>query len=140
MFWPARPGEPVVVNPSTRSARILALAGSFAVLALGPAPAVAEAAVTTAPKPIAITSAPKPVTRAKPEYPRRALRRGVEGSVLLEFSVDADGNVVSPRVLEARPRGVFDAAALEAVSKWKYEALGAESSALQVRLTFRDRW
>ena len=129
-----------MVNPFTRSARILALAGSFAVMAMAPASALAEAAVTTAPKPVAMTAAPKPITRANPEYPRRALRRGVEGSVLLEFSVDANGNVVSPRVLESRPRGVFEAAALEAVSKWKYEALGARSSALQVRLTFRDRF
>ena len=119
-----------MVNPSARSARLLlALTGTLAVLLAGPALSSAE---------MPITSAPKPLARANPEYPRHALRRGVEGSVLLEFSVDRDGNVVSPRVIESRPRGVFDAAALEALSKWKYEALGAETSALKVRLTFRS--
>jgi protein TonB len=82
----------------------LALAGSLAVLFAGLAPSSAE---------MPLTSAPKPLARANPEYPRHALRRGVEGSVLLEFSVDRYGNVVSPRVIESRPRGVFDAAALE---------------------------
>ena len=117
--------------PSARSARMLALIGSLAVLLAGAAPSSAEPAITSAPKRLAHTN---------PEYPRGALRRGVEGSVLLEFSVDRHGNVVSPRVVESRPRGVFDAAALEALSKWKYEALGAETSALKVRVTFRSGW
>ncbi len=58
--------------------------------------------------------------------------------MLLEFSVDPNGNVVAPRVIESRPRGVFEEAALEALSKWKYEALGAKTSTLKVRLTFRN--
>ena len=122
---------------------LLSLIGSLAVLASGAVPASAETAVTTAPRPMALTSAPKPpkpLSRANPEYPRAALRRGVEGSVLLEFSIDGSGNVVSPRVIEAKPRGVFEAAALEALAKWKYEALGADSSPHQVRLTFRNGW
>src|SRR5687767_5016327 len=131
MFWLRAHGEPAVVNPSARSARfLLSLIGSLAILSTGVVPASAETAVTTAPKPIALISAPKPpkpLSRVNPEYPRGALRRGVEGSVLLEFSVDGSGNVVSPRVIEARPRGVFEAAALEAMAKWKYEALGADS-------------
>ena len=119
-----------MVHPSTRSRRkLLALTGSLAVLFAGQIPASAE---------MAATSAPKPLARAKPAYPRGALRHRVEGSVLVEFSVDPDGNVVSPRVIESHPRGVFDEAALEALSKWKYEALGAATSAIQVRLTFRN--
>jgi len=121
-----------VANPSARPARLLlALTGSLAVLFAAPVPSAAETA---------ITSAPRPLARANPEYPRAALQRGVEGSVLLEFSIDGSGNVVSPRVIESRPRGVFDAAALEALSKWKYEALGADTTALKVRLTFRNGW
>ena len=118
-----------MANPSARSRPLLALTGSLAVLLAAPAPSSAE---------MPMTSAPRPLARTNPEYPRAALRRGVEGSVLLEFSVDREGNVVSPRVIESRPRGVFDAAALEALAKWKYEALGAETSALKVRLTFRN--
>ena len=117
-------------NPSTRSARwFLLLSGLLAVLVAAPVLSRAEPPAT---------SAPRPLARAHPQYPRAALRRGVEGSVLVEFSVDENGNVVSPRVLESRPRGVFDEAALEALSKWKYEALGAQTSPLKVRLTFRN--
>src|SRR5262245_17375646 len=49
---------------------------------------------------------PKPLERRNPEYPHAALRRGIEGSVLLEFSVDAGGHVVAPRVIDATPPGV----------------------------------
>lgn len=119
-----------MANPSARSLRkLLALTGSLAVLSTGPLAAFAD---------MAATSAPKPLLRGKPAYPSAALRRGLEGSVLLEFSIDPEGNVVAPRVIESRPRGVFDKAALEALSKWKYEALGAETSAIKVRLTFRN--
>jgi len=83
------------------------------------------------------TEGPKPITRENPEYPKGALRRGVEGSVLLEFTVDGKGNVAAPRVIEATPPGVFDEAALGASSKWKYEALGAETTNIKVKLTFR---
>lgn len=80
---------------------------------------------------------PTPITRESPAYPFGALSRGVEGSVLLEYTVDERGRVVSPRVLEATPPGVFDRAALKALSRWRYEPPGAESTIMKVRLTFR---
>ena len=56
-----------------------------------------------------------------PEYPRRAIRLGVEGSVRLEFDVDTDGSVLDPYVVESSPAGVFDRAAIKAVRKFLYE-------------------
>ena len=56
-----------------------------------------------------------------PEYPRRAVRLGVEGSVRLEFDVDTDGSVLDPYVVESSPAGVFDRAAIKAVRKFLYE-------------------
>jgi TonB family protein len=64
------------------------------------------------------------VTRASnpaPEYPRRAIRLGLEGSVRLEFDVDTDGSVLDPYVVESSPAGVFDRAAIKAVRKFLYE-------------------
>src|SRR5262245_12764929 len=82
---------------------------------------------------------PKPIQRANPRYPSAARLKGIDGSVLLEFSVDGHGNVVTPRVVDAMPAGVFERAALEAVSAWRYEALGTETKNMRVRLTFRKQ-
>jgi len=81
-------------------------------------------------------AAPAPVKREAPEYPKGAEKRGIEGYVALKFNVDADGNVISPQVVEASPPGVFDAAAIEALSKWKYEK-GAATSDMQIKLSFK---
>ena len=82
---------------------------------------------------------PRPLERANPRYPRAAFRQRIEGSVLVVFSVAADGHVVEPRVLDSTPPGVFERAALDAVSAWTYEALGVETKGMKVRLTFRRR-
>ena len=87
----------------------------------------------------AVTHIPKPLRRGNPRYPYAALRKGIEGSVLLEFSVDAQGHVVAPRVVDATPPGVFERAALDAVSEWSYQPLGIETKGMKVRLTFRKR-
>ena len=57
----------------------------------------------------------------QPIYPRRALTRGLEGFVLLEFVVTETGSVRDPVVLEAQPPGVFNRAAIQAVLKFKYK-------------------
>ena len=80
---------------------------------------------------------PTPITRESPAYPHGALSRGVEGSVLLEYTVNERGRVVSPRVLEATPPGVFEGAALRALSRWRYEPRGSEPTTMKVKLTFR---
>lgn len=45
----------------------------------------------------------------------------VEGHVLLEFVVTETGAVLDPVILDSKPRGVFDRAALDAVAKFRYE-------------------
>lgn len=79
----------------------------------------------------------RPITRESPAYPYGALARGVEGSVLLEYTVDERGRVVSPRVIHATPPGVFDRAALKALSRWRYKPNGGEPTTMKVKLTFR---
>lgn len=56
-----------------------------------------------------------------PQYPRRALARGVEGYVDIQFDVTAYGATENIRVTAAEPAGVFDRAAIKAVGKWKYK-------------------
>jgi protein TonB len=81
--------------------------------------------------------APKPVHREAPVYPRGAERRGIEGHVIVEYTVTSEGEITDAIVLEAAPEGVFDAAAVQAVQKWRYEKSGAESKGLQTKLTFQ---
>ena len=59
--------------------------------------------------------------KVAPVYPRRALTRGIEGYVLLEFTVNSAGAVENPVVVEADPPGIFDRAAVQAALKFKYK-------------------
>ncbi len=82
-----------------------------------------------------------PVVKVTPRYPARAQERGIEGYVLLEFTIDELGRVVSPRVLRAEPGGVFERAALRAVERFKYKPRIVNGQAVAVtgvqhRLTF----
>jgi len=62
-----------------------------------------------------------PIFKVAPVYPRRAQTRGIEGYVLLEFVVTKSGAVRDPVVIEAKPPGMFDRAAIQAALKFKYK-------------------
>ena len=60
------------------------------------------------------------LSRPEPTYPEQARTRGIEGQVILEFTVTAAGTTRDLRVLDARPAGVFEAAALAAAREFRY--------------------
>ena len=62
-----------------------------------------------------------PIVKVAPVYPRRAQTRGIEGFVLLEFVVTKTGAVRDPKVIESKPPGIFDRAAMSAALKFKYK-------------------
>ena len=62
-----------------------------------------------------------PIVKVKPIYPRRAQTRGIEGYVLLQFTVTRTGAVADPVVIESDPPGIFDRAAINAAFKFKYK-------------------
>lgn len=72
---------------------------------------------------VQIAENPMPLSRVNPRYPRKALRRGLEGEVVLEFTVDANGDVVedSIKVISATPEGVFDRTSMRALSRWRFQ-------------------
>jgi len=56
-----------------------------------------------------------------PLYPPRAARENLEGWVEVEVTIDENGIVRSTRVVDSRPRGVFESAALNAVRSWHWQ-------------------
>ncbi len=63
---------------------------------------------------------PIPFLTPAPEYPQRALARGIEGWVLVSFTIAETGAVVDAVVVDAEPPGIFDAAAIRALARYKY--------------------
>jgi protein TonB len=61
-----------------------------------------------------------PLVRIAPDYPARAAARGIEGWVIVQFTITPTGSVRDPLVVEAMPRNVFDDAALKAIARWRY--------------------
>ena len=55
-----------------------------------------------------------------PQYPRNAARDGVEGWVDVEITVGPDGSVKAARAVGAKPRGVFESAAVSAAYKSRF--------------------
>lgn len=62
-----------------------------------------------------------PIVKVAPEYPRRALQRGIEGFVVVEFMVTKLGTVENVIVVEANPPGYFERAAVKAAQRFKYK-------------------
>lgn len=62
-----------------------------------------------------------PIVKVAPEYPRRALQRGIEGYVVVEFMVTKLGTVENVVVVEANPPGYFERAAIKAAQRFKYK-------------------
>jgi periplasmic protein TonB len=62
-----------------------------------------------------------PIVKVAPNYPRRAAAKGIEGYVVVEFTVTSLGTVADPVVVESDPADIFDREALAAVKKFKYK-------------------
>ncbi|MDA9905238.1 TonB family protein [Hyphomicrobiales bacterium] len=73
-----------------------------------------------------------PILKVPPQYPRRATQRGIEGWVLLEFTVTETGAVINERVVDADPPGIFNRSALAMIKKWKYKPKIKKGKAVQL--------
>jgi TonB family protein len=76
----------------------------------------------------------------KPVYPPDAQARGLSGSVELEFTVAPDGKVTDIQVQTAEPRGVFEQAAIDALSQSRYEPVQRDGVAVAQRVRIRLRF
>jgi protein TonB len=112
------------------------------------APPEAAPREVPAPIPQAQPDRPKPVIMdmkllrsVAPDYPEDARRRKIEGSVDLTYIVGSDGRVRDVEVADSNPPGVFDAEAVAAVKRWRYDARREDGIPVEhparVRLEFK---
>lgn len=85
----------------------------------------ATAAAASAPQPTTSATGTadgdlQPLIASVPVYPEAARVRGVRGYVDVELTVTPSGRVENPHVVAAQPANLFDAAALAAVTRWRY--------------------
>ncbi|MCP4987077.1 MAG: energy transducer TonB [Colwellia sp.] len=83
-----------------------------------------------------------PIVRIEPKYPIQAARDGKEGYVILSFTINEVGGVEEVKVIEAKPKRVFDKEAKRALKKWKYKPKVVDGKAqrrpgLTVQLDFK---
>ncbi len=83
-----------------------------------------------------------PMVRVPPQYPERAAQRGIEGRVLIEFTISKSGSVKDPKVIAFEPSKIFNRAALKAVSQWKYnpkieDGKPVEQKGIRISIPFR---
>jgi protein TonB len=80
----------------------------------------------------------QPLISGEPMYPTDALKGHVEGYADVEFTVNAAGTVEGAHVTASQPKGTFDAAAIAAVSRWRFPAeKGRASQTLTKRVDFK---
>jgi len=73
-----------------------------------------------------------PIVKVAPQYPRRAASKGIQGYVVLSFTVTKFGTVINPVVIEANPTGYFERAAKKAVVRFKYKPTIIDGVAMDV--------
>ena len=82
-------------------------------------PAAPAAAAPSAPAVSSIALA-RPVHRVPPQYPVKAKQQGIEGYVVMDLRINAEGRVEDVRVVREKPEGVFRASALRVVRRWAF--------------------
>jgi len=87
---------------------------------LEPRPARAEPPVVAAEPAAARVEEPVLIEAPSPVYPRGAIRRGEQGRCLCRLHIAPDGRVSRVQVLESTGHPRLDAAALEALGRWRF--------------------
>ncbi|WP_395790868.1 energy transducer TonB [Aquimonas sp.] len=136
---PTQPAEPAVPAPPP----VVSAPEPVAPEPAEPAPAPV---VTPPPAAPVVVAPPPPVETAQPaqprtprmirqpqlRYPEQAARQGINGSVTLDFQIDADGGVSDVRVVSSVPRNIFDREAIQAMRRTRFEP---PSEPMRVRRT-----
>ena len=74
-----------------------------------------------------------PTVRIEPQYPPRALRAGIEGTVTVEFTIAVDGSIKDVQIVSAEPPKIFDHEVLKALKRWKFQPQTVEGKTVEKR-------
>jgi protein TonB len=74
-----------------------------------------------------------PTVRIEPQYPSRALRAGIEGTVTVEFTIAVDGSIKDIEIVSADPPKVFDNEVLKALKRWKFSPQTVDGKTVEKR-------
>src|ERR1022692_4363749 len=81
-----------------------------------------------------------PVEITNPEYPRDAIRAGIQsGKVVCLLNVDEKGNVVDVKLKSSEPPRVFDREVIRTLMRWKFIPDGEKYVAeVEINFTLKD--
>jgi protein TonB len=104
---------------------------------IAPPPPVVEAPPPPPPPKPAVRRGIARISGDNPEYPRAALKAGIEkGYVLARVMIDEKGNVTDVVIVKAEPPRYFDRAVIDALKDWKFRPEG-EKYVGEVEINFK---
>lgn len=148
---PASKAEPKAVELRADTKMAAAPAPAPAPVITQPAPAPAPAAtapasnVVASSAPTARPPAPRTdavpivsiVSREQPNFPRDALRAGIEnGNVRARLTINAAGDVTNVAILQSQPVRVFDRTVQQALVRWKFNP-GTDGRTFETEIAFK---
>ncbi|MCJ8273641.1 MAG: TonB family protein [Psychrosphaera sp.] len=69
-------------------------------------------------------------------WPAVALKNKTQGSVTMSFTINTDGSISTIEIVEATPAGVFNSAAITALSQWLYAKLDKPLTGILTKFDF----
>jgi len=85
----------------------------------------------------ALAATPRAIVTVPPAYPARALLNGVQGRVEIQFGLSAMGIPENLKVVDSSASGRLDAAALAALSQWRFTPPAIAGRQYRQSFTFR---
>lgn len=74
-----------------------------------------------------------PRVMSTPLYPASALRKNIEGRVIVQFDINETGNVINPRIVYSSPAKVFNKSVLTALKKSKFTPMEVEGRLIIIK-------
>jgi protein TonB len=70
-----------------------------------------------------------------PKYPREARDKGIQGDVILQATIDTNGNITNLNVVKGDP--ILADASIEAVKQWRYKPYILNGEPVEVETTIK---